>query len=139
MLRTLFDAGGSVIDSSPMYGRSEAVAGDLLAAAGSRDKAFIATKVWTMGRDAGIAQMEKSFKLFQTDRIVRINPATGEVKGVVYLAGLLKKEDRGTKPVDVLNGIAYDVAGDRIFVTGKYWPKIYEIRLKDPAAPAAPN
>lgn len=69
VLRTLFDAGGSVIDSSPMYGRSEAVAGDLLAAAGSRDKAFIATKVWTMGRDAGIAQMEKSFKLFQTDRI----------------------------------------------------------------------
>jgi aryl-alcohol dehydrogenase-like predicted oxidoreductase len=69
VLRTLFEAGGSVVDSSPMYGRSEAVAGDLLAAAGSRDKAFIATKVWTSGRDAGIAQMEKSFKLFHTDRI----------------------------------------------------------------------
>jgi len=69
VLRTLFEAGGSVVDSSPMYGRSEAVAGDLLAAAGSRDKAFIATKVWTTGRDAGIAQMEKSFKLFHTDRI----------------------------------------------------------------------
>lgn len=69
VLRTLFEAGGSVVDSSPMYGRSEAVAGDLLAAAGTRDKAFIATKVWTTGRDAGIAQMEKSFKLFHTDRI----------------------------------------------------------------------
>jgi len=69
VLRTLFEAGGSVVDSSPMYGRSEAVAGDLLAAAGARDKAFIATKVWTSGRDAGIAQMERSFKLFHTDRI----------------------------------------------------------------------
>lgn len=69
VLRILFEAGGSVIDSSPMYGRSEAVAGDLLAAAGMRDKAFIATKVWTTGREAGIAQMEKSFKLFHTDRI----------------------------------------------------------------------
>ncbi len=69
VLRILFEAAGSVIDSSPMYGRSEAVAGDLLAAAGMRDKAFIATKVWTTGREAGIAQMEKSFKLFHTDRI----------------------------------------------------------------------
>lgn len=72
--------------------------------------------------------------IFQTDSIVRIDPATGEVKGVVYLGGILRKEDQGGKPVDVLNGIAYDAAGDRIFVTGKYWPKIYEIKLKDPVA-----
>jgi glutamine cyclotransferase len=77
--------------------------------------------------------------IFQADRIVRIDPATGEVTGVVYLGGILKKEDQGGKPVDVLNGIAYDAAGDRIFVTGKYWPKIYEIKLKDPAAPDAPH
>lgn len=77
--------------------------------------------------------------VFQTDRIVRIDPATGDIKGVIYLAGLLTKEDKGAHNVDVLNGIAYDAAGDRIFVTGKYWPKIYEIKLKDPAAPAAPN
>jgi glutaminyl-peptide cyclotransferase len=77
--------------------------------------------------------------IFQADRIVRIDPATGEVKGTVYLGGILKKEDQGNKPVDVLNGIAYDAAGDRIFVTGKYWPKIYEIKLKDPAAPDAPH
>lgn len=69
VLRVLFDAGGSVIDSSPMYGRAEAVAGDLLAAAGARNRAFIATKVWTSGRAAGIAQMEQSLKLFHTDRI----------------------------------------------------------------------
>ncbi len=77
--------------------------------------------------------------VFQTDRIVRIDPTTGDIKGVIYLAGLLTKEDKGAHNVDVLNGIAYDAASDRIFVTGKYWPKIYEIKLKDPAAPAAPN
>ena len=49
----MFEAGGSVIDSSPMYGAAEGVVGDLLAAAGTRDKAFIATKVWTSGRDDG--------------------------------------------------------------------------------------
>jgi diketogulonate reductase-like aldo/keto reductase len=69
VLQTLFTAGGSVIDSSPMYGRSEAVTGDLLAHAGTRGKAFIATKVWTQGREAGIAQMEQSMKLLRTPTI----------------------------------------------------------------------
>ncbi|GAB5094981.1 aldo/keto reductase [Caballeronia sp. HLA56] len=69
VLRVLFAAGGSVIDSSPMYGSSEAVAGDLLAELHARDKAFIATKVWTDGREAGIAQMEQSMRLFKTPRI----------------------------------------------------------------------
>ncbi|MBS0520968.1 MAG: aldo/keto reductase [Proteobacteria bacterium] len=69
VLRILFEAGGSVIDSSPMYGRSEGVVGDLLAASGSRAKAFLATKVWTTGHKAGIAQMERSFALLRTDKI----------------------------------------------------------------------
>lgn len=69
VLEILFDAGGSVIDSSPMYGPAEGVAGDLLAAMGARDKAFIATKVWTEGRDRGIEQMTRSFRQFRTDRI----------------------------------------------------------------------
>src|SRR5271169_5721788 len=69
VLRALFEAGGSVIDSSPMYGRAEGVVGDLLAAAGTRDKAFLATKVWTSGREAGIAQMKKSIALLKTDRL----------------------------------------------------------------------
>ena len=69
MLNTLFAAGGSVVDSSPMYGRAEAVVGDLLEAAHSRPKAFIATKVWTRGRADGIAQMERSMALLKTDRI----------------------------------------------------------------------
>jgi len=69
VLKVLFEAGGSVIDSSPMYGRAEAVVGDLLADAGARAKAFLATKVWTHGREKGIAQMEQSMKRLRTDQI----------------------------------------------------------------------
>jgi hypothetical protein len=75
VLDALFAAGGKVIDSSPMYGRSEETTGELLAAPASlpasaqRDKAFLATKVWTSGREAGIAQMEQSFKRLRTRRI----------------------------------------------------------------------
>ena len=69
VLRLLFDAGGSVIDTSPMYGSAEAVVGDLLTAADARARAFIATKVWTTGRDNGIAQMRNSLRLLKTDRI----------------------------------------------------------------------
>ena len=66
VLNELFAAGGSVVDSSPMYGRSESVAGDLLEAAQSRGKAFLATKVWTRGKSNGIEQMERSFQLMRT-------------------------------------------------------------------------
>jgi len=69
VLEALFAAGGTVIDSSPMYGRSEETTGELLAASKQRDKAFLATKVWTSGREAGIAQMEQSFERLRTDRI----------------------------------------------------------------------
>ena len=55
-------AGGKLIDSSPMYGSAESVAGDLVAELGLRGKLFIATKVWTRGREDGIAEMERSFK-----------------------------------------------------------------------------
>ncbi|HEX2497865.1 MAG TPA: glutaminyl-peptide cyclotransferase [Actinomycetes bacterium] len=67
--------------------------------------------------------------VWQTDRIVRIDPATGQVTAVIDLAGLLPAADRESGQVDVLNGIAYDAAGDRLFVTGKLWPKLYEIEL----------
>ena len=69
VLDALFAAGGSVVDSSPMYGRAEENTGQLLAAAKQRPRAFLATKVWTSGRAAGIAQMEQSFKRLATDRI----------------------------------------------------------------------
>ena len=67
VLRLLFDAGASMIDSSPMYGRSEGVVGDLLAAMKARDKAFLATKVWTWGEEAGRRQMDESFRRFRTE------------------------------------------------------------------------
>jgi len=66
--------------------------------------------------------------VYQTDRIARIDPATGKVVGWVDLTGILSPADR-TDQTDVLNGIAYDAAGDRLFVTGKRWPKLFEIRL----------
>ncbi len=67
--------------------------------------------------------------VWQSDQIARIDPVTGMVTGWIDLAGLLPAMDRvGTE--DVLNGIAYDAAKDRYFVTGKNWPKLFEIRLK---------
>jgi len=77
--------------------------------------------------------------VWQTDRVVRISPADGRVLGWIDLAGLLSAEDRA-EPVDVLNGIAYDVLGDRLFVTGKWWPKLFEIKVVPKATPgkAAP-
>ncbi|HXR00046.1 MAG TPA: aldo/keto reductase [Pseudomonas sp.] len=65
----LFRAGGIVIDSSPMYGRAEQTTGELLSIHQPRSPAFLATKVWTRGREAGIAQMEESFRLLRTERI----------------------------------------------------------------------
>ncbi len=66
--------------------------------------------------------------IYMSDQIAIIDPATGNVEGIVDLAGLLSREDR-RPDTDVLNGIAYDSAGGRIFVTGKFWPKIFEIEL----------
>jgi glutaminyl-peptide cyclotransferase len=65
--------------------------------------------------------------VWQTDRLAIIAPKTGRVTGWVDLHGLLDPREAGG--VDVLNGIAYDPAGDRLFVTGKLWPRIFEIRL----------
>jgi glutamine cyclotransferase len=70
--------------------------------------------------------------IWQTTRIARINPATGEVTGWVELAGLLKEAGVTGQRDDVLNGIAYDAARDRLFVTGKLWPKLFEIKLLPP-------
>jgi glutamine cyclotransferase len=67
--------------------------------------------------------------IWQTDKIARIDPATGKVIGWIDLTGLLSPADRASSQPDVLNGIAYDAKTDRIFVTGKKWPKLFEIRL----------
>lgn len=67
--------------------------------------------------------------VWQTDLIARINPANGKVIGWINLAGLLKHSERVAGQTDVLNGIAYDAVNDRLFVTGKNWPKLFQIRL----------
>ena len=69
--------------------------------------------------------------IWQTNRIARIDPQTGRVIGWIELAGLLSPEDL-SQPVNVLNGIAYDAQNDRLFVTGKLWPKLFEIELISP-------
>jgi glutamine cyclotransferase len=85
--------------------------------------------------------------IWQTEKIARISPATGEVTGWIDLGGLSALAQAasarksitgtGTNPdpaplheIDVLNGIAYDKRGDRLFVTGKFWPKLFEIKLE---------
>lgn len=72
--------------------------------------------------------------VWQTDQIVRIDPVTGRVTGRIDLTGLLDKAGPLTRPADVLNGIAYDAKGDRLFVTGKLWPRLFQIELVPAAA-----
>lgn len=69
VLKTLLDKGGSVVDSSPMYGSSEKVVGDLSTELDINTKLFIATKVWTTGKGEGIAQMNRSFSLLQRKQV----------------------------------------------------------------------
>jgi glutamine cyclotransferase len=72
--------------------------------------------------------------IWKTDRIARINPQTGQVVGWVDLSGLISPQER-PDPEAVLNGIAYDANGHRLFVTEKLWPRLFEIALTPPAAP----
>jgi glutamine cyclotransferase len=65
--------------------------------------------------------------VWQTDYVARIAPDTGKVSAYIDLRGLLTPAER--RNTDVLNGIAYDAAHDRLFVTGKWWPKLFEIRI----------
>ena len=79
--------------------------------------------------------------IWQEDRIARIDPETGRVTGWIDLVGLLESGSQhgpgeGVGTVDVLNGIAYDAAGDRLFVTGKWWPRLFEIRLVEKQDPS---
>jgi glutaminyl-peptide cyclotransferase len=67
--------------------------------------------------------------VWHDNRVARIDPQTGQVKGWIDFAGLLKSGET-TNPEAVLNGIAYDESSDRLFVTGKLWPKLFEVRLK---------
>ncbi len=69
--------------------------------------------------------------VWQSEIIARIDPQTGNVTGLINLAGLQAQSGQ-SGPDNVLNGIAYDAKGDRLFVTGKRWPNLYEIKLTPP-------
>lgn len=69
VLKAFSEAGGRVVDSSPMYGAAESVVGELSAGLGLRDKLFMATKVWTHGRDQGVRQIEESFRRMRVERM----------------------------------------------------------------------
>lgn len=76
--------------------------------------------------------------IWQTDTIARIDPATGQVAGWIDLTGLLSDADRRGSNAEVLNGIAYDPEAERLFVTGKWWPKLYQIELVSPSPKGTP-
>jgi glutamine cyclotransferase len=76
--------------------------------------------------------------VWQTNWIVRIDPKDGHVVGAINLSGLLAASDIVRGQTDVLNGIAYDAAGDRLFVTGKNWPKLFEVKLQSAGTALSP-
>jgi diketogulonate reductase-like aldo/keto reductase len=94
VLRSLFDSGGRMIDSSPMYGRAEAVTGDLLADTNARPRAFLATKVWTTGRESGISQMQRSAQLLRTE-VIDLIQIHNLVDWRTHLAKLRRMKEEG--------------------------------------------
>jgi glutaminyl-peptide cyclotransferase len=87
-----------------------------------------ARAIWNLN-ELEVVDDEIWANVWQTDRIARIDPESGQVTGWIDLTGLLSQSDRGRQTVDVLNGIAYDPDTDRLFVTGKLWPKLFEIEI----------
>jgi diketogulonate reductase-like aldo/keto reductase len=94
VLRAFVDAGGRIIDTSPMYGRAERAAGDLVADAGVRPRVFLATKVWTSGRDAGVAQMRRSAELLKSP-VIDLMQIHNLVDWRTHLATLRGMKERG--------------------------------------------
>jgi diketogulonate reductase-like aldo/keto reductase len=94
VLTRLVEAGGKMIDSSPMYGSSEAVTGELLAELGLRDRVFLATKVWTSGREQGVAQMRQSAELLRT-KVIDLMQIHNLVDWRTHLTTLQRMKQRG--------------------------------------------
>jgi len=94
VVRLLVEAGGRMIDTSPMYGRSEGVTGDIVAEIGVRDRVFFATKVWTSGRERGIDQMARSAALLQSP-LIDLMQIHNLVDWRTHLATLRRMKDDG--------------------------------------------
>jgi glutamine cyclotransferase len=82
----------------------------------------------TMVNELECVRGEIYANIWHSDQIARIAPADGSVTGWIDLAGLISKQELHDEEA-VLNGIAYDSMGDRLFVTGKHWPKLFEIKV----------
>ncbi len=67
--------------------------------------------------------------VWQTEFVLRIDPDTGRILGAIDFVGILPQSERN-KDTDVMNGIAYDASGDRLFVTGKNWPELFQVKVK---------
>ena len=94
VLRRLLDDGGGIVDTSPMYGRAEAVTGDLLAELGVRPRSFLATKVWTTGRERGIEEMRRSAQLLRAE-IIDLMQIHNLVDWRTHLATLRRMKEEG--------------------------------------------
>src|ERR1700732_5099362 len=94
VLQRLLDDGGRIIDTSPMYGRAEEVTGDLLAESGARPRSFLATKVWTTGRERGIEQMRRSAQLLRTE-VIDLVQIHNLVDWRTHLATLRRMKEEG--------------------------------------------
>jgi diketogulonate reductase-like aldo/keto reductase len=94
VLKRLLDDDGRMIDTSPMYGRAEAVTGDLLAELRARSRSFLATKVWTTGRERGIEQMRRSAQLLRSE-IIDLMQIHNLVDWRTHLATLRRMKDEG--------------------------------------------
>jgi len=90
---------------------------------------FLAGKPLTNLNELEYVQGEIYANVWQTPIVVRIAPADGKLTGTIDFSGLLQLSDYDAH-TDVLNGIAYDPEGNRLFVTGKNWPKLFEVRLR---------
>jgi diketogulonate reductase-like aldo/keto reductase len=95
VVRQLLDAGSRIVDSSPMYGRAEGVTGDLLAELQARPRAFLATKVWTSGREAGVAQMQRSAALLRAE-VIDLMQIHNLVDWRTHLATLRRMKEAGS-------------------------------------------
>ena len=115
VLSTFAKLGGRVIDSSPMYGRAEQVIGELTSALGIREQLFLATKVWTRGKQSGIESMERSMSLLRTNRIdliqvhnlVDVNTQLGTLRewkqqGRVHYIGITHYESGALSEIEKL-------------------------------------
>ena len=94
VLQRLLDDGGRIIDTSPMYGQAEAVTGDLLAESSARPRRFLATKVWTTGRERGIEQMRRSAQLLRTE-VIDLMQIHNLVDWRTHLATLRRMKEEG--------------------------------------------